>query len=159
MAGKGGYQAPTNPAMVSGPGSLSARTDGGPASKQAVRAMTGGPYGENKDMADIQSQAAMEKLPDVKGASPSSVAQAVQAGNGKISRTSPLTQPSDRPWEHVTTGADNTAYQSAGSEVMPPQMGLQGQYQTAAQMFQQSASRPDASPMMKYLAQRIGQAY
>ena len=30
MAGRGGYQAPTNPAAISGPGALSQRTDGGP---------------------------------------------------------------------------------------------------------------------------------
>ena len=30
MAGKGGYQAPSSPASVSGPGKYSQRTDGGP---------------------------------------------------------------------------------------------------------------------------------
>jgi hypothetical protein len=44
MAGDGGYQAPRNPAPVSGPGKLSKRTDGGPA--QALMTPTGLPYGE-----------------------------------------------------------------------------------------------------------------
>lgn len=48
MAGVGGYQAPANPAPVSGPGALSQRTDGGPADKQPIRRLPDAQYGENK---------------------------------------------------------------------------------------------------------------
>ena len=44
MAEHGGYRRPANPAAVSGPGSLSRRTDGGPG--QPVMTPTGLPYGE-----------------------------------------------------------------------------------------------------------------
>ena len=52
MAGKGGYQRPSSPAPVSGPGSMSQRTDGGPS--QPIRDMTGGDYGDATEMRDIQ---------------------------------------------------------------------------------------------------------
>ena len=54
MAGKGGYQRPTNPAVSSGPGALAQRTDGGPASKQAARYMSGGEYGEGQELMNLQ---------------------------------------------------------------------------------------------------------
>lgn len=60
MAGTGGYQAPSNPAVVSGPGALSQRTD-----VQAPMPMTGGPYGEAKEMAEIQAAAPMYAAPEV----------------------------------------------------------------------------------------------
>ena len=44
MPRHGGYRTPSNPAPVSGPGSLSQRTDGGPRQVQAE--MSGMPYGE-----------------------------------------------------------------------------------------------------------------
>lgn len=54
MAGEGGYQAPANPAPVSGPGALSQRTD-----VQAPMAMPGGAYGDAQYMEQIQSGADM----------------------------------------------------------------------------------------------------
>ena len=78
MAGKGGYQAPARPAVASGPGSLSQRTDGGPASKQAMRYVSGMPnYGDGTDMMQIQSGAPMAATPN-----PSS-ASAPQVGGGQ----------------------------------------------------------------------------
>ena len=59
MSQHGGYRKPTNPAPVSGPGRMSARTDGGPGAKQGAAAMTGGPYGEAQDMAQLQGSAPM----------------------------------------------------------------------------------------------------
>lgn len=54
----GGYRAPSNPASVSGPGALSQRTD-----VQAPMPMTGGPYGEATEMAEIQAGAPMAADP------------------------------------------------------------------------------------------------
>lgn len=59
MSQHGGYRKPANPAPVSGPGRMSARTDGGPGAKQNAADMTGGPYGESIDLAQLQSQAPM----------------------------------------------------------------------------------------------------
>lgn len=58
---RGGYQKPSNPAAVSGPGALSRRTDGGPQAIQAIPA--GGKYGERKAMQEIQSSAPMAGNP------------------------------------------------------------------------------------------------
>ena len=59
MAQHGGYRQPANPAPVSGPGRMSARTDGGPGAKQNVAAMTGGQYGDSQDLAQLQGSAPM----------------------------------------------------------------------------------------------------
>jgi hypothetical protein len=60
MAGVGGYQRPENPAMFSGPGALSQRTDGQPSvdnPTQAAQYISGMPYGEGSALNDIQSAA------------------------------------------------------------------------------------------------------
>jgi hypothetical protein len=154
MAEQGGYRLPSEPAMQSGPGSLSQRTDGGPASKQAARYMAGGDYGDGGLM-DIQTSAPMAATPDVKAAAPSEVAQAAMAP--EMPQVTPLTAPSARPYEPVTTGVDIGP--GAGSEVLPTRAQVQGQYQNAYEMFNQLASNPNASPAMKYLAQRVGQVF
>jgi hypothetical protein len=61
----GGYRQPTNPAPVSGPGALSARTDGGAIEgmTQPVQNYTGGSYGNNKSMREQQEGADMFASP------------------------------------------------------------------------------------------------
>lgn len=100
MAGKGGYQRPTSPAPVSGPGALSQRTDGGPGSQQAARYISGLPYGEGQQMMDIQQSAPMAAsgAPSASG----SVASAAPAPTPVV----PLNAPTQRPNEPVTHGAD-----------------------------------------------------
>lgn len=58
---QGGYRKPSNPAPVSGPGSLSRRTDGGPGkpAKQGAMEMPSSRYGEGVEMASLQSGAPM----------------------------------------------------------------------------------------------------
>lgn len=85
---QGGYRRPNNPAPVSGPGALSARTDGGPTSAPAMKG--DGSYGDSADMAAIQSAAAMRPS---RGASP----RAALPG---------LSDPTARPDEPLTQGAD-----------------------------------------------------
>lgn len=51
MAGNGGYQAPANPAPVSGPGAMSARTDGN------VLDPNEAPYGEGAEIASLKAAA------------------------------------------------------------------------------------------------------
>ena len=61
MAGKGGYQQPNNPAPVSGPGSLSQRTDGSPT--QAATYIPGLPYGQGQETYDNQVKEPMQGNP------------------------------------------------------------------------------------------------
>ena len=90
MAGKGGYQAPANPAPVSGPGALSQRTDGGPADSQAAQYVSGLPYGEGQAFMATQQAAPM-------------------AASGMMPEPAPVVPfnaPTQRPDEPVTAGAD-----------------------------------------------------
>ena len=57
----GGYQAPSNPAVVSGPGALSQRTDGSPT--QAATYISGLPYGQGKQTYSNQVAADMQGSP------------------------------------------------------------------------------------------------
>jgi len=58
---QGGYRRPNKPAPVSGPTSMSRRTDDG--RKQAVRYMAGGQYGEGKKILEQQQGAPMAGKP------------------------------------------------------------------------------------------------
>jgi len=98
MAGKGGYQAPARPAVQSGPGALSQRTDGGPASKQAMRYISGMPnYGDGQDMMQIQGGAPM-------AATPSPAAQTAQGGQQQGGMAVP---PEGFIGAHQPSAADN----------------------------------------------------
>jgi hypothetical protein len=94
----GGYQKPSKPASVSGPGKLSRRTDGGPAQK--LRDIPDAKYGENADFRGLQQSAPLAQQPSPQGQSAPSATQAPEA-HGVI----PLNTPSARPNEPVTTGA------------------------------------------------------
>lgn len=101
MADQGGYRAPTNPAPVSGPGALSRRTDGGPASrKQPIRRLPDAGYGEQKEFRGIQQGAAMRNVPAPIVGAPSA------PSGGPAAAGIPLDAPSTRPGEPVTAGAD-----------------------------------------------------
>lgn len=110
MAGKGGYQAPENPAVQSGPGSMSQRTDGGPASKQAARYMAGGEYGDGGLM-DIQTAAPMAATPDTLS-TPMSQAQISAADQTVVPFNAPTQNP-DEPGDATTNTPLNLADQDA----------------------------------------------
>ena len=97
MAQRGGYRKPNNPAPVSGPGSLSQRTDGGPT--QPARYIPGLPYSQGQQTYNNQVAAPM-------------------AGNPfpEMEMPTPLMAPSSRPSEPVTSGV-NIA-DGPGSEAM-----------------------------------------
>jgi hypothetical protein len=79
------------PAMTSGPGALSRRTDGGPASKQAIRYVSGMPnYGDAQALMDMQAAAPMAASP-TPGAAPAPVA------GGEPAQQGPTTIPIDAP--------------------------------------------------------------
>lgn len=86
MAEQGGYRRPSTPAPVSGPGSMSARTDGGPSDRQPMRAIPDAAYGEQAEFMDIQSGAPMAAEPSM----PPPVG---------------LDAPTSRPDEPITAGA------------------------------------------------------
>ena len=92
---RGGYQKPRKPAPVSNPGSMSRRTDGGPA--QVVEKMTGLPYGENADFNEMQSSAPL-------AATPGAASNPLPTRPGGPAPTA-LFSPSQRPDEPVTAGA------------------------------------------------------
>lgn len=96
MAGVGGYQAPRNPAPVSGPGKLSQRTDGGPSQK--IMVPTDLPYGEAGAMDAQEHGAPMAQSDSV----PTMPTGGPAAGPDLIG----LADASTRPGEPVTAGVD-----------------------------------------------------
>jgi hypothetical protein len=92
---RGGYRKPANPAPVSGPGALSRRTDGGPGSKQAMKEIRTGKYGESKEIAEQQAGAPMAGSP--------APAPRVTIPTNQSAPTE-LFAPTERPDEPVTRG-------------------------------------------------------
>ena len=86
---RGGYREPSKPAAVSGPGALSARTDGGAGSKtQPIRRIPGQAYGEGQALVEQQQ------------AAPLPVARRTQ----QPTRLN-IFAPTERPAEPITEGA------------------------------------------------------
>lgn len=140
MAEHGGYRRPSKPAAVSGPGALSARTDGRP---QPVRDISGGAYGDRKEFHELQQSA---PLPMVQ--------QTARPGAVKVDPFAGITgfgEPSQQPDVPVTDGAD------AGAGMGSDALGLNQNMVTAdAQhlapllpMLMKAAQRDDASPSFK----------
>lgn len=90
---RGGYQKPSRPAPVSGPGAMSRRTDG-----QTPRSPGGMPYGENSDFLDLQSSAPMAE-----SRAPQTQGQRATTQPG-ASLPTPFTAPTERPDEPLTEG-------------------------------------------------------
>lgn len=86
----GGYHPPANPAQVSGPGSLSRRTD----SPQPTMALPNAKYGEQANFQQIQQGAPMQAPADP-----------MDGGGVPITPPTGLADPSQRPNEPVTAGA------------------------------------------------------
>jgi len=90
---RGGYRKPSNPAPVSGPGKLSRRTDGGAGSKQAMKEIRTGKYGESKALMEQQQGAPLAGNP-----APNPQVKA------PVNPVTPLFAPTQRPTEPVTEG-------------------------------------------------------
>ena len=91
---------------------VSATGGSGNGGTQAAQAMTGGQYGENKDMQELQTSAPMAASPTMPSTPSMGRPQTAPTGT----RVVPLDAPTDRPNEPVTTGIDSGP--GAGSEVM-----------------------------------------
>ena len=102
MAGKGGYQRPKNPAMVSGPGKYSQRTDGGPGDlRQGARKIPSKSYGDGLETTQIQTAAPMSASGGFGGVDP----QASQGAPINLPVV-PLFAPTQRPDEPISSGID-----------------------------------------------------
>lgn len=128
-ANNGGYQRPSNPAAVSGPGALSKRTDGGPGAKAAAVKLPDAGYGEQKDFQAIQAGAPVGKALTSGSTNGAPVPAQLPPG---------LDAPSARPDQPVTHGAD------AGEGPGMASLGLAGPNDMAAN---------DVNYMLKYLPQ------
>jgi hypothetical protein len=91
---------------------VSATGGSGNGGTQGAKAMTGGEYGDNQAMMELQTSAAMNASPTM-AASPS-MGRPQSAPTGQ--QVVPLDSPTQRPDEPVTTGIDMGP--GAGSEVM-----------------------------------------
>lgn len=158
--------APQKPATTpSLPGALSTRTDGpgSIASKQAQRYISGMPnYGDGQDMINLQAQAPMSATRLGGNApAPSALAAAAQQGaqqpqqGGMAQQVTPLSSPTQRPNEPVTTGSPMGA--GAGPEAIGIQPGGMTQGgQSAKNLVQALAANKDASPELQALATTLG---
>jgi hypothetical protein len=104
---RGGYRQPANPAPVSGPGSLSQRTDG---RGQPMMKLPNPEYGEQTEFAGLQAGAAMSQ--------------------GNQPQVVPLTAPTMFPNEPVTAGS------LSGPGPGPEGLGLNQQGETVVRDFQ-----------------------
>lgn len=133
MAGKGGYQAPRNPAPVSGPGRLARRTDGGPA-QNVSNNYTGLPYGQGQALSAQMHGAPM-----------------AQQNNYPAPPIVGLDEPSQMPDEPVTHGAASGP--GGGPEVLSMNsQSVASSYGPLSDMLQQMAGG-DTSGSIAALAQ------
>lgn len=154
MAGKGGYQRPTSPAPVSGPGSLSQRTDGGPAHKQAAKYISGLPYGQGQEMMNIQSSAPMEASAPTPTPAPATQTIAEPAP------VIPLTAPTQNPNEPVTSGVDaglgpGMASLGLGSQDVEAENNFKASLAAYMPVLMQIAAQPNTSPETRNVIRQL----
>jgi len=106
---RGGYQRPAKPAAVSGPGALSARTDGA----VPTTLPTGGDYGDRKALAEQQSAAPMTPQPAGGGVAPAGRPRPGSQFGGSAFA------PTQRPGEPMTAGVDWGDGPGAPQPVLP----------------------------------------
>jgi hypothetical protein len=149
MAGNknsGGFR-PTAP--QNNPANVSATGGAGQSGTQPAKYISGLPYGQGQATMIQQQSAPMAGSPE-----PSAPKQNPLAAMPPVES---LTAPTSRPNEPISTGMPFGP--GAGPEILNlPQDGTM-QYQTARDVIQSIANEPDASPIMKYLASKIGQQF
>jgi hypothetical protein len=132
----GGYRQPGSPAPVSGPGSLSKRTDGGPS--QPVRVPTGGAYGDATALRQTEQGAPMGASPGGDSAAPGLLA-------GLSIPTGPaFGAASQQPGTPVTDGA------ASGPGAEPEALGIPAQQDQDMQYLQKYL------PVLEHMANQPG---
>ena len=142
----------TNPMQgVSGPGKFAKRTDLQYQPDQ---------YGAGIDMTQQMQGAPLAKAMATPSATNTDVRQAAQQAINAQPQQAPVSlyAPSARPQEPITSGINIGPGPGSEALMMNPQQ-VDGQYQNAYQLFNQLAANPNASPTLKYLAQRIQQGF
>lgn len=149
MAEQGGYRKPSNPAPVSGPGSLSQRTDGGPG--QPIREVPAAYYGERQEMRDIQGGATMAQGSMPTG-SPVMPSNGSTPPSAPITPPTPLTAPTEYPDEPGTAGA--ALGPGPGPASVEPNADAQRLLKYLPAIMRQAES-PDSGQQIKMLAQYL----
>lgn len=131
------------PVGVSGPGALSQRTD-----KQPMSVPTGMPYGDASAMQQAEQAVPMAGTPPIPASAPGAVAQAAAPGP-----TPPptLDQPSQRPGEPVTHGADRGP--GAGSSILTAAPGAPAAGGALSQIIAQAAAVDPSGILSQLLIQ------
>lgn len=130
------------PVGVSGPGALSQRTD-----RQPMSVPTGMAYGQASAMAQAEQAAPMAGTP----AMPAGAVNAVAAAGGPPGPQAPptLDQPSQRPGEPVTHGAD--AGPGADSSILTAMPGAPATSGALSQAIAQAAANDPTGTLQKLL--------
>jgi len=160
MAEQGGYRKPKNPAAVSGPARMSRRTDGQPSEdnmKQAKRYISGGDYGEGKELMEIQGGAPMAKAPGVPEAMAAPAAPVMPAI--PRSEVPDIFAPSQKPSEPITSGiASGPGIGPEGLGAVSPNLPSPEDTQKARAMYallMRASQSPNASQATRELARKI----
>lgn len=146
---------PQNPAGASGPGPLSRRTDGGPA--QALKDLPDAKYGENSQFQALQQGASLSASPSPQGRVQPFDANSLPP-NPAAGQVTPLSAPSGRPSEPVTSGASmgpGPGMEAIGAQ---PQQAAQqdlGKLAQSLPFFEMLANMPDANPSTRMLVNMV----
>ena len=135
----------TNPlAGVSGPGKFAKRTD---------LQFQPDQYGQGVEYQALKAGAPLAQATPTPSATPTQVRQAAARPEKSVG----LYDATERPHEPITAGI--AMGPGPGPEVLGMPSQDQTQYQNAYTLFTDMAKNPDASPTLKYLAQRIQQGF
>lgn len=153
---RGGYRKPMNPAPVSGPGSLSRRTDGGPADTQAAKYVSGLPWGQGQELMNIQQSANLAATPGIEQTTMPSIGTASAAATPRA----PFNAPTQRVNEPVTAGIDmglgpDSSILGYGTQEDAARQKFASQmeeYRPALMFF---AAQPNTSPETRSLIRRL----
>jgi len=146
--GRGGYRRPSNPAPVSGPGSLSKRTDG----RQPSMTLPDAKYGEQQAFQNAQAAAPMAADAGGLGAF-----AAPGASGPDLSKIVPMGAPTQQPDQPIQAGLPMGP--GAGSTMAPQQPSLSPEDAKRLQAYIPTlvllASAEDASPATKQFVRQL----